>query len=225
MSDTQRTVAQRIASRVQARINCEKSGNKEWHARHQEEVERLCRECMPSGSGLDNGTKLDFDRSTGERLIFTTAFHHMNEQGSYDGWTEHTVTVRPTFAGFELAISGRDRNDIKEYIAQAFEGALSSFEPATPAGIPKTRLVLVYQAGIANLFRVPSFDTVEGAERAYEGDFRTAEAMARGAALAGADVRYASCNRAGDIAALEWTRGLADCPFRDKASPVSTRER
>ena len=82
-------------------------------------------------------------------------------------------------------------------------------------------LVLVYQAGIANLFEVNSFEQADRTRNArrYQGDFRTAEAMARGAVLAGAQVRIASCNRAGDIARSDWTQGLADCPFRDEARP------
>lgn len=74
----------------------------------------------PHGSGFDNGTMLDFDKSGGAKLVFTTAFHHMTEHGYYSGWTEHTVTVTPAFDGFDLKISGRDRNDIKDYIADVF---------------------------------------------------------------------------------------------------------
>lgn len=49
---------------------------------------------MPSGSGFDAGTRLDEDKTNDSRLVFTTAFHHMDEHGTYAGWTEHTVTVR-----------------------------------------------------------------------------------------------------------------------------------
>jgi hypothetical protein len=83
--------------------------------------ERLARlmETAPSGSGFDAGTQIDEDRS--DTLVFTTAFHHMNEGGYYDGWTEHTVRVKPSLAwGFDLTVSGRDRNDIKDYIADTF---------------------------------------------------------------------------------------------------------
>jgi hypothetical protein len=41
----------------------------------------------------------------------------MNEGGMYDAWTEHTIRVRPSLSsGFTLTISGRDRNEIKEYL-------------------------------------------------------------------------------------------------------------
>ena len=107
------------------------------------EISEFVEEFMPSGSGFDNGTKFDY-HGPSDRLTFHTSFHHMDEHGGYDGWTEHTVTVRPTFGGFALSISGRNRNDIKTYIADIFDNALntpmvfnrdiSEYEPArTPA--------------------------------------------------------------------------------------------
>ena len=49
----------------------------------------------------------------------------MNENGFYDGWTDHTLTVRPSLVhGIELEISGRNRNDIKEYLHETFHSAL-----------------------------------------------------------------------------------------------------
>jgi hypothetical protein len=86
--------------------------------RSEERLERLM-ETAPSGSGFDAGTQVNEDRS--DVLIFTTAFHHMDEAGFYDGWTEHTIRVKPSLAwGFDLKVSGRDRNGIKEYIADMF---------------------------------------------------------------------------------------------------------
>lgn len=78
------------------------------------------------------------------------------------------------------------------------------------------RLMLVYQAGIANLFRVASFNKgtyARDAVRVYQGDFRTAEAMARGAELAGAIVRVSACNQAGDIIDATWNTPLGEAPF------------
>ena len=49
------------------------------------------------------------------------------ETGMYDGWTEHTVTVRPSLQfGFRLSISGRNRNGIKDYIAEVFGEILNT---------------------------------------------------------------------------------------------------
>ena len=116
----------KLASLVQAHINCEISGNKEWFEKHEARIEELVKNYMPSGSGFDCGTKIDLDKSTPEKLVFYTDFHHMNEVGYYDGWTEHRITVRPSLAfGFTLTISGRNRNEIKDYIHQAFDCALN----------------------------------------------------------------------------------------------------
>ena len=79
------------------------------------------KEHAPSGSGLDNGTQIDLAVSTGEALVFHTAFHHMNEQGSYDGWTKHQITVKPSLQhDFVLRIAGRDRNRIKDHLYGVF---------------------------------------------------------------------------------------------------------
>lgn len=79
-----------------------------------------------------------------------------------------------------------------------------------------SRFHLVYQAGIANVFRHESTP-----QRVYQGDFRTAEAMCRGILLSHGEVKMWSCNRAGDITRETWTPGLVDCPFRDNACPPS----
>lgn len=114
-----------LASMVQARINCKANGNSEWFERHTDNAESLVKKHMPSGSGFDAGTTIDFDRSTGERIVFNTSFHHMDENGYYCGWTEHVVTVRPSLLhGFMLTVSGKDRNGIKEYIVDRFNFAL-----------------------------------------------------------------------------------------------------
>lgn len=82
--------------------------------------------------------------------------------------------------------------------------------------VPK--VMLVYQAGIANVFAVRSFnmsDYGRDARRLYQGDFRTAEAMVRGMGFAGTTVRVAACNMAGDVARALWTRNLDEQPFSE----------
>ncbi len=114
-----------LARLVQARLNCIAKGNQEWFGKHEERIVELVKEQMPSGSGFDCGTTLIFERSTGDRLVFNTAFHHMNEHGSYDSWTDHCVTVKASLQfGFELTVGGQNRNDIKDYIGEQFQHAL-----------------------------------------------------------------------------------------------------
>jgi len=88
-------------------------------------LERLARlmDSAPRGSGFDNGTTVDQGR--GGTLEFTTVFHHMDENGYYDGWTHHVVRVKPSLAwGFDLTASGPNRNEIKDYITDVFEARL-----------------------------------------------------------------------------------------------------
>jgi len=118
------TRIQRIAALLSAIKNCEKSGNQEWLDRHNDELDAIERD-LPSGSGFDNSSVIDRERSGPKAIYIETAFHHMNDAGYYDGWTEHTIKVTPSFDGFDLRISGRNRNDIKDYIGDTFHYALS----------------------------------------------------------------------------------------------------
>ena len=108
-----------ISSALVAMRNCQKTNNSEWEAKHLDTIENLVRE-LPSGGGFDSGTSIDLDASQENKLVLNTAFHHMTDNGMYDGWTEHTVIIRPSFDGFTVDVKGRDRNDIKDYIAQSF---------------------------------------------------------------------------------------------------------
>jgi len=119
------TVASKLASLVVAIGNCERTGNEEWAHRHAEAIGAID---LPSGSGFDAGTSFDVDANValgGKRLRFDVSFHHMNEDGFYDGWTDHTVTVYPEFDGVRVVVGGRDRNDIKGYIGEVFHEAMT----------------------------------------------------------------------------------------------------
>lgn len=110
-----------LASTVDAYHRCRQTKNGEWEVRHRQKIEDLVKSTAPSGAGIDCGTKICLDESTGEKLVFTLSFHHMNDMGMYDGWTEHTVTARPSFIHkVDLKISGRDRNRIKDYLHDAY---------------------------------------------------------------------------------------------------------
>jgi len=53
----------------------------------------------------------------------------MDEHGYYDGWTEHKVIVTPHLTHeFDLKVTGRDKNGIKDYIVETFDNALDSEE-------------------------------------------------------------------------------------------------
>ena len=68
--------------------------------------------------------------------------------------------------------------------------------------------MLVYQAGLANVFEVASLNLADygrDALRLRQGDFRSCENFANGLGCAGVVVRSAHCNRAGDVARAPWS--------------------
>jgi hypothetical protein len=117
----------RLASLIESAAHRDETGNLEWATKHRHTFRDLVKEHLPSGSGFDAGTTLNEGLSTPEKLIFETSFHHMDEHGGYDGWTEHKVIVTPSLAhGCDLRVTGRDRNDIKSYIAETFAHVLDT---------------------------------------------------------------------------------------------------
>lgn len=80
-----------------------------------EKIEKL----LPYGSGFDNGTKII--EATRQKIVFETAFHHMDDNGYYCGWTEHKVTVKADLLyGYIVRVSGVNKREIKEYIQHVF---------------------------------------------------------------------------------------------------------
>ena len=83
--------------------------------------------------------------------------------------------------------------------------------------------VLVYQAGIANVFKVGCLNmgtTGRNAKRLLQSDFRSCENFAQGLAAAGVKVASAHCNKAGDIVNEKWSTDLEDAPFFKDFRPV-----
>ena len=98
---------------------CRNGCHEYWQIKDEETIAKICSH-LPSGSGFDMGTELLQDESTNRKIVFKTSFHHMDEYGGYDGWTEHKVIITPAFGGFHVKVTGRNKNGIKEYIADCF---------------------------------------------------------------------------------------------------------
>lgn len=85
------------------------------------------------------------------------------------------------------------------------------------------QIFLVYQAGIANVFETqyanPTVRLRGTTRRLFQHAFSPCEWYAQGLRDAGCALLVASCNQAGDIATADWSLGLDDCPFREKAQP------
>ena len=99
----------------------------EWRDKWQERLKIIEQDVLPRGSGFDSGSKIDIDASTSDKIVISVDFHHMDSNGCYDGWTQHKVVVRPSLLhGFIVDIKGRNKNQVKEYIADQFHYILGN---------------------------------------------------------------------------------------------------
>ena len=131
---------QAIAGRIQARENCIRSLNASWERSHKDAADAMARNALPSGSGFYMGTKIDWEKSNSERIVFSVSFHHTDVYRGYDGWTDHSVIVTASLTSdFNIRVTGRDRNDIKEYITETFLHALDVDGRETLDGWKETR--------------------------------------------------------------------------------------
>jgi hypothetical protein len=120
-----------IASLLATIDRCRSNNNVEWRDRHQDTLDAMLKRHLPSGSGIDSGSKLLEDQCKSNKLVFSADFHHMTEPGFYDGWSEHLVIVTPSLEfGAVIKITGRDRNAIKEYLHDLFHQVM--FEQVNP---------------------------------------------------------------------------------------------
>lgn len=136
-----KTLAQWFASLISVKDNCNRMRQaaandttaahyRDMAMQHEASINAI-EQYLPRGSGIDAGTTFDSARSGASVLRFNTSFHHMDQHGGYDGWTEHLVTVRPAFEGLDIVVTGRDRNQIKDYLHDTFRQALTQNVMAT----------------------------------------------------------------------------------------------
>lgn len=89
--------------------------NKEWKDKHEDSINEMC-ELLPHGSGIDGKCEIQLENCKKDKIVFFVEFHHMNENGYYDGWTEHNIILTPSFMfGYEMKVTGINRNYIKDY--------------------------------------------------------------------------------------------------------------
>ena len=123
MSGYERTVVQEIASTVGAYKRCLATGN-EYSDNHSATLGWIESQFLPSGAGIDNGTKIDRNETTESKVVLTFSFHHMDEYGGYDGWTDYKAIITPAFQGVDVRIVGSNRNEIKDYLHDILDHAL-----------------------------------------------------------------------------------------------------
>lgn len=115
-------IYQKIAQAGDALQRCIKTGNS-WADRWQETLDEIENNYLPSGSGFDSGCSIE--RADGKKIVIAFSYHNMNENGSYDGWSDYELIVTPNLAlGYDMRFTGKDRNGNKEYFGDEFSGIL-----------------------------------------------------------------------------------------------------
>lgn len=116
------TMAAAFANCSAALANSLGNGNGEWVTRWRKRIALLI-ELIPSGGGIDRRpTHVDVNA---HRIKFEIGFHHMIDVGFYAGWTTHVITIRPTFDGVSVGVSGPNRRDVKDYLREVMEHAFT----------------------------------------------------------------------------------------------------
>jgi len=98
--------------------------NHEWEPRWDKRIKDLV-DGMPHGSGIDGEWVFDRENSGNDELNFYCSYHHMDEYGGYDGWTDFKARVWPDLQfGFRLRIVGpfpKKYSDTRDYLHEVID--------------------------------------------------------------------------------------------------------
>ncbi len=118
-------VYEEMAQILTAIENCKKSNNETWLSRYQENLEQIIEDFLPHGSGIDSGVKIS-EKAKSNKIVLEFGYHHMNENGFYNGWTYHELIITPNLAfGYDVRMTGPDKSNVKDYLYEAFDYALT----------------------------------------------------------------------------------------------------
>lgn len=131
MYNVKDTVVQRFAGLIWARLNCIENKNDNWQYRHEDSIETIIKDRLPSVSEVDGETTINYEKSKPDRIVINSSCLVRDEWGGYAGWVDYRVIIKPSLQfGFELNIVGnfssnRDAFGVKDYLYEIYEQALS----------------------------------------------------------------------------------------------------
>lgn len=89
-------------------------------------IEDIEKNHLPSGSGIDGGCVIDRANCTDQKIVITSSFHLMNNDGYYVGWKDFRVIITPSFSGIDLKIVAT-KSDTREIHRAWTNGDLPSY--------------------------------------------------------------------------------------------------
>src|SRR3990167_4042165 len=120
-------VYQELARSFVAMENCRKDLNDTWYDRHEERIEFIIKNIFPHGSGIDGKTEIVLEKCNENRLIFSSGYHCMDQNGYYDNWVNFTIKVIADLSfGYRLQIVGNFKRywHVKDYLHELYTYAL-----------------------------------------------------------------------------------------------------
>jgi len=115
-------IYQELATLTDARLRCIQMDNKEWEEKHTEKIEEMVKR-FPIDDPI-----FDFYESNGQKLVIHSSYHHMNENGFWDGYSDFTIKVTSDLMfGFKLSILGkfpRKYESTKDYLHELISSEL-----------------------------------------------------------------------------------------------------
>ncbi len=156
-----------LASTIDAYHTCVKAGNETWEYNHHAVICQIANNHLPHGSGIDSGCEVDLQCSSGERIVITSSYHCMNENGMYDGWADFTVTVKASLVHtLDMTVKSANgcskqfaKYDLGDYLHDVFYTSLTEEVDSES---------LAYEAGIIK--KDPDKSTTP-----EEGDYQTSD--------------------------------------------------
>ena len=85
-------------------------------------VDELIDKYLPSGSGFDGKIELD-EKSTDKKIILHVEYHHMNDNGFYDGWSTFKIIITPSLA-YDYSLVVKGETVVKKYF---YDGVFKNY--------------------------------------------------------------------------------------------------
>ena len=101
--------------------NYKSSDHTDWAAFHEEKLAKLCRDHLPRGIGVFG---VSVAATTDTKAVFYCLYRHTDKHGYFVCNTAYRIVVRPTFTGLAIRVLGRNKYNVKEYLADQFRDAL-----------------------------------------------------------------------------------------------------
>ena len=170
-----KTLAQEIQGAMSAYLNSIKHGSPSSVHYWEDYLSAIEQEFLPHGSGFDSGCVISPDESTHDYFVINTAYHHMDENGFYCGWSNHRIKVLPSHVhGIDFKIVSQDHRDpydkrknslkscFMDYLHETFHSILTeSRETKREADIKEMMQAFCIDASTANRIYALVYENAE----------------------------------------------------------------